>query len=388
MAGVTFGATSEAGSKAGGAKAASIAATRAGSTARTALLLEEGLLDLRDDLLGAGLVHEDLDARLVLVVPPSLAVVDVQDRLEVGQQVGLRQELPHRLADHRRAPEPAAHDHLVARLARVAPHHPEPDVVRLGHRPVVRRAGDRDLELARQPGELGVIRRPLPDQLGGGPRVLDLVGGGAREMVGGHVADAVAGGLDRVHLDLRQRLEHVRHVAQARPVELHVLPRREMAVAAVPALGDMGELAHLRAVQRAVGDGDAQHVGVELQVEAVHQPSGLNSSSVSSPAMRRSTWARNSAVRDRTYSRSKSSYLYIVPLCLLAEPGVVGGAAGAERLAEMRRRRAAAVVDRDLGEIDADGDIGLPCAFLSSVAAASALSAMAASPIARDQVPS
>jgi hypothetical protein len=40
-----------------------------------------------------GLVHQDLDARLVLVVAPAVAVVDAQDRLEIGEQVLLRQEV-------------------------------------------------------------------------------------------------------------------------------------------------------------------------------------------------------------------------------------------------------------------------------------------------------
>ena len=60
-----------------------------------------------------------------------------------------------------------------------------------------------------------------------------------------------------------------------RPVELDVLPRGEVAVALVPALGDHRQLAHLVRVQRAVGDRDAQHVGVQLQVEPVHQPQRL-----------------------------------------------------------------------------------------------------------------
>jgi hypothetical protein len=37
----------------------------------------------------------------------------------------------------------------------------------------------------------------------------------------------------------------------------------------------MGQHPHLAGVQRAIGDGDPQHIGVELQVEAVHQPQGL-----------------------------------------------------------------------------------------------------------------
>ena len=66
--------------------------------------------------------------------------------------------------------------------------------------------------------------------------------------------------------------EDVGRVLQRWPVELDVLPGGEMAVAAVVLARDLGELAHLARRQRAVGNGDAQHVGVELQIEAVHQP--------------------------------------------------------------------------------------------------------------------
>ena len=52
----------------------------------------------RRELLHAQCAHQDLDARLVDVVAPAVAVVDAQDRLEVGQQVGLRQELADHLA--------------------------------------------------------------------------------------------------------------------------------------------------------------------------------------------------------------------------------------------------------------------------------------------------
>ena len=58
-------------------------------------------------------------------------------------------------------------------------------------------------------------------------------------------------------------------------MELDVLPRGEMAVAAVVAPRDMRELAHLVGRQRAVGNGDPQHVGVQLQIDAVHQPQRL-----------------------------------------------------------------------------------------------------------------
>ena len=115
-------------------------------------------------------------------------------------------------------------------------------------------------------------RRPLAQDLGIGTRIGDLVGGSAGEMVGGDVADAVARCLDGVHLDAGEIGQDLRHVGQRRPVVLDVLARGEMAVALVVFAGDVGQHAHLLRVQRAVGDGDAQHVGVQLQIDAVHQP--------------------------------------------------------------------------------------------------------------------
>ena len=45
-----------------------------------------------------------------------------------------------------------------------------------------------------------------------------------------------------------------------------------MAEIAIVAPRHMRQHAHLRGRQRAVGNGDAQHVGVQLQINAVHQP--------------------------------------------------------------------------------------------------------------------
>ena len=58
-----------------------------GSVSTPPLHLGELGLDLLADLLDARLVDEDLDARLVLVVAPAIAVVDAQDALEIGEQV-------------------------------------------------------------------------------------------------------------------------------------------------------------------------------------------------------------------------------------------------------------------------------------------------------------
>jgi hypothetical protein len=166
-------------------------------------------------------------------------------------------------------------------------------------------AGDGDLELARQELELRMVGRPLPQQFGIGAGIGDLVGGGTGEMVGRDVAHAIARGLDRMHPDIGQRGQHRRAHRQFRPVELDVLPGGEMAVALVPGLGDMGQLAHLAGVQRAIGHGDPQHIGMQLQIEAVHQPQraelifGQAAVQPARPGM-------NCATRLRTKASSKS----------------------------------------------------------------------------------
>jgi hypothetical protein len=119
------------------------------------------------------------------------------------------------------------------------------DVVEPGDGAVFAGAGYGDLELARQEGEFRVEGAPLAQDLGQRARVDDLVGGDAGELVGGDVADAVARGLDGVHLDFGQLGQDVGHVLDLRPVELQVVARREMAVAAVVGAGDMGQLAQL-----------------------------------------------------------------------------------------------------------------------------------------------
>ncbi len=140
---------------------------------------------------------------------------------------------------------------------------------------VVGRAGDGDLELAWQEAELGMERRPLANDLAPDARVLDLVDRGAGEMIGRHVADDVAAGLHGMHVDFGERGQGVGGVLELDPVELQVLARGEMPVAAVVLAGDVGELAQLAGRQRAIGNGDPQHVGVELQVEPVGQPQRL-----------------------------------------------------------------------------------------------------------------
>jgi hypothetical protein len=93
--------------------------------------------------------------------------------------------------------------------------------------------GHGDLELARQKRELGVQRAPLAQQLAVGAGVDIFVGGHAGQAVAGDVADAVATGLDAVHVHGRQVVHHVGAALERYPVELAVLARREVCITTV-----------------------------------------------------------------------------------------------------------------------------------------------------------
>src|SRR5690606_34724325 len=140
---------------------------------------------------------------------------------------------------------------------------------------VVRRSRHRDLELARQIRELRMQHRVLPKQLAVDARIRELVPGDAGVLVGRDVAHAVAGRLDRRDLDARELLEDIGNLLELDPVVLDVLARREVAEAAIVLARDLGELAQLPRRQRAVRHVDAKHVGVQLKVDAVLQPQGL-----------------------------------------------------------------------------------------------------------------
>ncbi len=83
-------------------------------------------------------VQQDLDARLVFVVAPALEIVDAQDRVGIGEQVALGQEVADLVAEQRRAAEPAADIDGEAQFALLVAHDLQADVVRLDHGAVVR----------------------------------------------------------------------------------------------------------------------------------------------------------------------------------------------------------------------------------------------------------
>ena len=67
--------------------------------------------------LGAKLVHQNLDARLVDIVAPAELIVGAQDRLDVAQHVALMQERLDGLGEERRSAEAAADHDLEADFA-------------------------------------------------------------------------------------------------------------------------------------------------------------------------------------------------------------------------------------------------------------------------------
>ena len=148
--------------------------------------------DLVTELVGAALLHQDLDARLVNVVAPAVAVIDAQDRLEIREQMRPGQEFADAHADHRRAAKPAAHQHAEADLALLISQRVQADVVHRHRGAVGLRAVNGDLELAWQERELRMERGPLADDFAPDVRVDDLVARDAGEMVGRYVAKRVA----------------------------------------------------------------------------------------------------------------------------------------------------------------------------------------------------
>ena len=234
----------------------------------------EPLFNLLADGVDAVLMHGDLDTRFVFVVTATDLVPDRHGSFKVGQQVVKGDEFGQFLADHRCTAQTAAHNDAGTQNA-VTLDQLEADVMRFDHGAVVFGPGDGDLEFTRHELEFRVVGGPLAQQFGIGARVGDLIRGGTGEMVGRHVADRVARGLNGVHPNLGQRVQHIRHVVQLGPVVLDVLTGGEVAIALVPLFSQQSQLTHLRAGQRAIGNGDTQHVRVQLQIQAVHQAQGF-----------------------------------------------------------------------------------------------------------------
>ena len=92
-------------------------------------------------------------------------------------------------------------------------------------------ACDGDLELAWQKCKLRVQRAPLTQNFCIGPRVDHFINGYARQFIGGDVANAIATGLNAVHVHGGQEVHHIGRLIQWNPVELNVLTGGEVTVA-------------------------------------------------------------------------------------------------------------------------------------------------------------
>ena len=93
--------------------------------------------------------------------------------------------------------------------------------------------------------------------------------------VRGDVAGVIARCLHGVNADLGKIRQGIRQFGELDPVELDILPGGEVAVAAVVAPRHMRQPPQLLRRQRAVGNRDAEHIGVQLQIDAVLQPQHL-----------------------------------------------------------------------------------------------------------------
>ena len=94
-------------------------------------------------------------------------------------------------------------------------------------------------------------------------------------MIGCNIANTIARGLNSVHIHICQICENIRNILQPYPVKLHILTGGKMPIAAVIALGNIGQLFHLHAAERPIGDSHPQHIGMKLQIQAILQPQGL-----------------------------------------------------------------------------------------------------------------
>src|SRR3989454_661266 len=226
-------------------------------------------IDFLAEFLGAAFFHQDLDARLVDVVAPPVAVVDPQDGLDVSEQMPPGQKFADDESDRRSAAKASSDQHAEPHLAVLVLEGVQSDVVHGDRRTIRSCAVHGELELARKVGELGMERGPLADDLAPHKGIDDLVLRDAGEMIGGDIAEGIARGLDRVHLHGGELGEDVGRLRKLRPVQLEGLSRAEMAGAAVVFAGDMRELPQLLRRQQPVRDRDPEHRRVTLDVEAV-----------------------------------------------------------------------------------------------------------------------
>ena len=205
--------------------------------------------------------EQELQARLLAVLAEHAAVAeDLGDPADHGQHLVPADEGVEPEGEVGVGRQSAAHADREPHLVRLrVAQGGESDVVDLGIRAPGPAARDRDLVLARQVVELGVAvehpRRRLDERRG----VDDLVGVDSCERAAGDVARVVAARSHRREADPPQGLEDLRQVLDPHPVELDVLPHREVGDAARVPLRQVRDRPDLVGDEPAVRDPDPHH---------------------------------------------------------------------------------------------------------------------------------
>ena len=154
-------------------------------------------------------LYQNFDARFVQVVAPAPAVVDAHYGFEVVHDLLPRQELAHQSADDGGTAHAAAHPYLEANFTICIFNKLQADIVPTNGGSVFFGACDGNFELARQECELGVQGAPLTQNFSVGPGVDHLIYGHTRQFVSGDVANAIAAGLNAVHVHCGQKVHDV-----------------------------------------------------------------------------------------------------------------------------------------------------------------------------------
>ena len=221
----------------------------------------------------AALADDELQSRLVLVLPVAVLVEEAQHGFDLVHQQAGGDEFVQQLRFVRQRAQSAAHHHAEAVLP-VANHRAQADVVERGADAILGAAGKRDLELARHAVGEFLVQEGEGDAARVRVDVEGLVRQQTAERARGDVAHGVVAGLARSQPLVREQVEQVWHAGQRNEVVLHVLARGQVAFAGCVAVGNERELVELIGGERAAGDlgPDHLHAGLALAVDAAAQP--------------------------------------------------------------------------------------------------------------------
>ena len=219
----------------------------------------EAQLELGAHAIDAPLVHEELRAGAGALEAVAVVAEDGGQLLGDLDHVVDRSEHAETPSHARGGAESTADPHVIAVAELGIDDADEADVVDLVLRAVMAAGADRDLELARQIGEAAVadeVRRQLVDDRAG---VEELVGRHTGERAADHVPPDVTAGLGARQPDPLERVEDLRDVLDAEPVELQALARRDVARRAPEAHGEIADRSQLLGGDGAVRHAHAQH---------------------------------------------------------------------------------------------------------------------------------